>query len=309
MQSMRDAFGNGLVALAEKRNDFVVLDADVAGGTGCAVFRDRFPERFIQCGIAEQNMFSMAAGLASSGIIPVVTCYAFAALRAMEQIRNSIAYPQFPVKIAVSHLGLDVGPDGATHQAVEDVAVFRSIPNLRVYSPADPVELTALLPQILDGPGPVYLRTGRSPLENVFSEDETFSLNVAKQIRDGHDAAIFAVGIMVGRAVKAAAALEQKGISCRVVDMACLKPLDERAVEAAARECGAIVTCEDHNKIGGLGGAVSEALCQAQPVPLEMVALDDCYGMSGEPSDLAELYHIMPVDIEAAVMRVLERKK
>lgn len=309
MQSLREAFGAALVNLAAQREDFVVLDADVAGGTGCAVFRERYPERFIQCGIAEQNMFSVAAGLAASGVTPIVTCYAFAALRAVEQIRNSIAYPDFPVKIAVSHLGLDVGPDGATHQAVEDIAVFRAIPHLRVYSPADPAELSALVPQMLDVAAPIYFRTGRSPVEDIFSSEERFHLDKAKVVCQGNDVAIIAVGVMVARARRAAEDLRQQGISCRVVDMACLKPLDEACVIQCAEDCGAIVTCEDHNRLGGLGGAVSEVLCRYHPVPLEMVALDDCFGMSGEPKELAEIYGLMPKDIVVAVEHVLRRKR
>jgi len=308
MQSMRDAFGLALVNLAAVRDDFVVLDADVAGGTGCAAFRDAFPHRFIQCGIAEQNMFSMAAGLATTGCIPIVTCYAFAALRAMEQVRNSIAYPQFPVKIVVSHLGLDVGPDGATHQAVEDMSVFRAIPNLQVLSPADPVELMAVLPDVLDSPHPVYLRTGRSPLENVFSPGTTFIPGAARMVQDGHDVAILAVGIMVGRAVEAARLLAEQGISCRVLNMSWIKPMDAAAVIDASRCCGALVTCEDHNRLGGLGGTVAEILGQHAPAPLEMVALNDCYGESGAPEELAALYHLMPNDIVDAAHKVLDRK-
>lgn len=308
MQSMRDAFGKALVDLAKIRVDFVVLDADVAGGTGCASFRDAFPERFIQCGIAEQNMFSMAAGIASSGIIPIVTCYAFAALRATEQIRNSIAYPNFPVKIAVSHLGLDVGPDGATHQAVEDISVFRAIPNLQMVSPADPVELAAILPFFLDSPSPVYLRTGRSPLEDVFSGETSFAPGKAEMLRDGTDVAILAVGVMVGRACAAADILINQGIKCRVLNMSWIKPMDTGAIIKAARECGCLVTCEDHNRLGGLGGAVSEVLALNYPAPIEMVALNDCYGESGEPLDLAKHYHLMPEDIAVAVKKAMARK-
>ena len=175
MGNMRDALGKVLTELAGLRDDFVVLDADVAGGTGTYHFREAYPDRFIQCGIAEQNMFSMAAGLAESGVIPIVTCYAvFASMRALEQARNSIAYPEFNVKIAASHLGLDVGPDGATHQALEDIAIYRSIPKMSVVSPADPVELKAVMPYLLDNTGPLYLRTGRSPLPNIFDEKHSF---------------------------------------------------------------------------------------------------------------------------------------
>lgn len=308
MESMRDAWGRLLVELGGQRDDFVVLDADVAGGTGTAPFRAAFPDRFIQCGIAEQNMFTVAAGLAASGIIPVTTCYAFAALRAAEQVRNTIAFPAFPVKMAVSHLGLDVGPDGVTHQSVEDIAVFRAMPGLTLLAPADPVELAAMLPVMLDAPGPVYLRTGRSPIETVFPPDTVFIPGKAPLLRQGDDAAILAVGVMVKRALDAASLLEPEGLRCRVLDMSWLKPLDAEAVTDAARECGALVSCEDHNRLGGLGGAVAEVLAARCPAPLEMVALDDCYGESGEPDDLAAKYGLTASDIAAAVRRAVARK-
>ena len=308
MISMRDAFGKALMELGEKRRNFVVLDADVCGGTGTAPFREAFPDRFIQCGIAEQNMVSLAAGLASCGIIPIVTCYAFAALRAAEQIRNSIAYPDFPVKIVVSHLGLDVGPDGATHQAVEDIAVFRSMPNLAVVAPADPCELYAILPYILDIPKPFYMRTGRSPLPDVFAADARFTPGKAIVLREGRDIAILAVGVMVKRAVEAAELLEQDGIHCRVLNVSWLKPLDQDTILAAAHDCGAIVTCEDHNRYGGLGGGVAELLSTEYPVPLRMVALDDCYGESGDPAALAEKYGLTAPHIALAAREALRRK-
>ncbi len=309
MENMRDAFGKALTALAAHRDDFVVLDADVAGGTGSYHFRNAFPDRFIQCGIAEQNMFSMAAGLAESGIIPIVTCYAvFASMRAIEQARNSIAYPNFNVKIAASHLGLDVGPDGATHQALEDIAIYRSIPNMTVVSPADPIELEAVLPFLLDQTGPLYLRTGRSPLPNVFDNTTVFEHGKAHMLRDGADVTIMAVGVMVHRALKAAEILAQAGVSCRVSNMSWLKPMDEAAVISAAKDTGAIVTCEDHNTYGGLGGAVSELVCQYQPVPVERVAVQDIFGASGDPEELAEKYGLSAQHIVNAVHKVLKRK-
>ncbi|SDK34566.1 transketolase [Maridesulfovibrio ferrireducens] len=310
MENMRDAFGKILTELAGQRDDFVVLDADVAGGTGTYHFREAYPDRFIQCGIAEQNMFSMAAGLAESGIIPIVTCYAvFASMRALEQARNSIAYPEFNVKIAASHLGLDVGPDGATHQALEDIAIYRSIPKMSVVSPADPIELKALMPYLLDNTGPLYLRTGRSPLPNVFDENTFFEHGKAHVLREGNDATIMAVGVMVHRALKAAEHLAKEGISCRVLNMSWLKPMDEAAVIKAAKETGAIVTCEDHNKYGGLGGAVMEIVCENVPVPVERVAVNDIFGASGEPEDLAKEYGLTSEDIVKAVHRTLTRKR
>ncbi|WP_432738065.1 transketolase family protein [Maridesulfovibrio sp. FT414] len=309
MENMRDAFGKVLTELAASRDDFVVLDADVAGGTGTYHFRQAYPDRFIQCGIAEQNMFSMAAGLAESEVIPIVTCYAvFASMRAIEQARNSIAYPEFNVKIAASHLGVDVGPDGASHQALEDIAIYRSIPRMTVVSPADPVELKAIMPYLLDTPGPLYLRTGRSPLPNVFDTDTVFEPGKANVLHEGEDATIMAVGVMVHRALEAAIQLAKEGIFCRVLNMSWLKPMDEEAVVKAARETGAIVTCEDHNKYGGLGGAVMEIVCENHPVPVERVAINDIFGASGEPEDLARAYGLMPEDIAEAVRKVIKRK-
>lgn len=309
MENMRDAFGKALTRLAGQRDDFVVLDADVAGGTGTHHFRAAYPDRFIQCAIAEQNMFSMAAGLASTGVIPIVTCYGvFASMRALEQARNSIAYPGFKVIIAASHLGLDVGPDGATHQALEDIAIYRAVPGIQVVSPADPHELASVLPRLLDGDSPVYLRTGRSPLPDVFAPDTAFDHGRAQVLHEGRDAAILAVGVMVHRAVAAARRLKDEGVGCRVLNMSWLKPMDEAAVLAAARETGAIVTCEDHNKYGGLGGAVAEIVGEGHPVPLRRVAIQDVYGESGDPDDLAAKYGLTTDHIMAAVRAVLRRK-
>ncbi|WP_027723099.1 transketolase family protein [Maridesulfovibrio zosterae] len=308
MENMRDAFGKVLAELAEQRDDFVVLDADVSVGTGTYHFRDAYPDRFIQCGIAEQNMLSVAAGIAESGVTAIATCYSIFAIRAIEQARNSIAYPEFNVKIAASHLGLDVGPDGATHQAIEDIAVFRSIPRMSVISPADPIELKAVMPYILDNPGPLYLRTGRSPLPNVFDENTIFEHGKANILHEGTDATIMAVGVMVHRALKAAKLLAGEGIFCRVLNMSWIKPMDENAVVSAAKETGAIVTCEDHTKYGGLGSAVMEIVCENHPVPVERVAVNDIFGASGEPEDLAIEYGLTPSDIVKAVKRVLKRK-
>ena len=309
MENMRDAFGKALTRLARTRDDFVVLDADVAGGTGTHHFRAAHPDRFIQCAIAEQNMFSMAAGLASTGIIPIVTCYGvFASMRALEQARNSIAYPGFKVIIAASHLGLDVGPDGATHQALEDIAIYRAVPGMQVVSPADPHELSSVLPRLLDGDSPVYLRTGRSPLPCVFTPDTVFDHGRAQVLHEGNDAAILAVGVMVHRAVEAARRLAREGVRCRVLNMSWLKPMDEAAVLAAARETGALVACEDHNKYGGLGGAVAEIVCEGHPVPLRRVAIQDVYGESGDPADLAAKYGLTADHIVTAVRAVLKQK-
>ncbi|MEW6659542.1 MAG: transketolase C-terminal domain-containing protein [Thermodesulfobacteriota bacterium] len=310
MTTMREAFGKALVELAGRRDDFVVLDADVAGGTGAHIFREAFPERFIQCGIAEQNMMSVAAGLSTTGVIPVVTCYAvFAAMRALDQARNSIAYPGFRVKIVASHLGLDVGPDGPTHQCLEDIAIYRSIPNFKVVSPADPLELAKALPVVLDDPGPVYLRTGRSPLPTFYPGQADFQLGRGAILREGGDVTVVAVGVMVHRALEAAEILAGEGISCRVVNMSTLKPLDRDLLEECARRTGCLVTAEDHNILGGLGGAVAEVLAQTYPCPLEFVGVRDTFAESGEPPDLAAKYGLTAAHIAAAALKTIKRKR
>ncbi|MEW5801183.1 MAG: transketolase C-terminal domain-containing protein [bacterium] len=311
MKTMRETFGQALVDLARVRNDFVVLDADVAGGTGTHIFREAFPDRFIQCAIAEQNMMSVAAGLSTTGIIPVVTCYAvFASMRALEQARNSIAYPNFHVKIAASHLGLDVGPDGPTHQAIEDMAIYRSIPNFRIVAPADPFELKKALPVVLDTAGPVYLRTGRSPIPDIFDEQVDFELGRGKILREGRDATIIAVGVMVHRALDAADTLKAKeGLLCRVINMSTIKPIDRELIADSALKTGAVVTAEDHTIIGGLGGAVAETIADTIPVPLERVGIRDLFAESGDPADLAIKYGLDSEAVQKAVRKVLKRKK
>jgi transketolase len=308
MISMRDAFGNCIVELARIRDDFVILDADVAGGTGTKLFRTTFPDRFIQCGIAEQNMMSAAAGLSTTEIIPIVTCYAvFASMRAIEQARNSIAYPNFNVKIVASHLGLDVGPDGPTHQAIEDISIYRSIPNFKVVVPADPNEMKAVLPVILDSYGPVYLRTGRSPLPTFLNEDIKFEWRKGKILIDGNDVTIIAIGVMVYRAVEAAQQLRKEGINCRVVNMSSLKPIDKELIIDSAKKTGFIITAEDHNIIGGLGGAVAEVLSENYPVPIVRVGIMDCFAESGDPKELAEKYGLDSKGIEKAVKKILNK--
>ena len=309
MMTMRDAFGTALIELAQVREDFVVLDADVAGGTGVNIFRDAFPDRFLQCGIAEQNMMSVAAGISTTGVIPIVTCYAvFASMRAIEQARNSIAYPNFNVKIAASHLGLDVGPDGPTHQAIEDIAIYRAIPNFKIVSPADPFELKKALPVVLDHEGPVYFRTGRSPIPNIFDENINFELGKGTIVREGSDATIIAVGVMVHRAIEAANKLQRENISCRVVNLSTLKPIDRELIILCGQETGCFVTAEDHNIYGGLGSTVAEVLAQTDPYPVEFVGIQDVFAESGEPDDLAEKYKLTSPYIAKAVKQVLQRK-
>jgi transketolase len=308
--SLREAFGLALVELGRERDDFVVLDADVAGGTGTHHFKTAFPGRFYDFGIAEQNMMAAAAGMATTGIIPVVTTFAvFATMRAIEQLRTFVAYPRLNVKVAGSHCGLDVGPDGATAQALEDLAITRAVPNLTVVSPGDPVEMRLAVRAILDHDGPVYLRTGRSPVPTLFPETHRFTLGRAQVLEEGDAVSIVAAGVMVHRALAAAAMLRREGLRARVVSCPTLKPLDVDLLVASAERTGAIVTAEDHNVIGGLGGAVAEALGEHCPVPMLRIGVRDRFGASGSPEALAQHYHLEAADIAAAARRLIRAKE
>jgi transketolase len=307
-ETLREAFGRALTAIAERYPSLVVLDADVAGGTGTHHFRRAYPDRFVQFGIAEQNMVGAAAGMALAGCLPVATTFAVFALRAIEQVRQSIAYPRLNVKLAASHPGLDAGPDGASAQALEDLAAFRAIPGMTVVSPADAIEMTSAIPAILDYHGPVYLRTGRSPARRVFDDGYAFELGRGRVIRDGRDVTIVACGVEVARALDAADLLAGDGVSARVVNMSTIKPIDEALLAACARETGAFVTAEDHNIVGGLGGAVAEALAKTIPSPIEFVGVRDVFGESGEPEELAEKYGLTGRSIAEAAHRAIARK-
>lgn len=306
--SLREAFGRALVEIAANDPRIVVLDADIAGGTGLHHFRKAYPGRFFQFGIAEQNMMAVAGGMAATGLVPVVTTFAVFCLRALEQARLSIAYDRRNVKIVASHPGLDTGPDGASAQAMEDLAAFRAIPGMAVVSPADPVEVTSAARAILDYDGPVYMRTGRSPARRVFADAHPFTLGRGEVLRDGGDVTLVACGVEVARALDAAQELDADGIAARVVNMATLKPIDTDLLAACARETGCVVTAEDHNIHGGLGGAVAEALAATAPCPVEFVGVRDCFGESGEPEELAEKYGITGPHIAAAARRALARK-
>jgi len=307
--SLREAFGRALVRLGEERTDFVVFDADVAGGTGTHHFRKAHPDRFYQFGIAEQNMMAAAGGFAATGVPVFVTTFAVFMLRALEQVRLSVAYSKRNVKIVASHPGLDVGPDGASAQCLEDLAVFRAMPGMVVVSPADSLEAELATAAILDYEGPVYMRTGRSPCPRVLPPDYRFKLGRGVVLRDGSDVTVIACGVEVARALAAAEQLAATQISVRVVNLSTLKPLDEELVVRCARETGAIVTAEDHNVLGGLGGAVSECLARFRPCPVEFVGVADRFGESGEPEELAEKFGLTAPHIAAAALRVVERKR
>lgn len=306
--SLREAFGKALSSLADEFDKVVVLDADIAGGTGVHHFRSSHPDRFLQFGIAEQNMMAAAGGLAAVGMVPVVTTFAVFCLRAIEQARLSIAYAGRNAKIVASHPGLDVGPDGGSAQALEDLAAFRAIPGMTVISPADPLEMAQATRAILEFDGPVYMRTGRSPARRLFGDDHHFEIGKGQIIRDGDDVTLVACGVEVARALDAAELLCGDGVSARVVNMATIKPIDAALLARCASETGAIVTAEDHNIHGGLGGAVAEALAQHQPCPVEFVGLKDEFGASGEPEELAEHFGLTGRFIADAARRAIARK-
>jgi len=307
--SLREAFGKTLSRLGDEFPKLVVLDADIAGGTGVHHFRKSHPERLIQFGIAEQNMMAAAGGMAAVGLLPVVTTFAVFCLRAIEQARLSLCYARRNAKIVASHPGLDVGPDGGSAQALEDLAAFRAIPGMTVISPADPVEMALATRAILEFEGPVYMRTGRSPTNRLFDSAYKFEIGKGNTLREGGDVTIIACGVEVARALEAAELLKADGIDARVVNMATIKPIDTALIARCARETGAIVTAEDHNIHGGLGGAVAEALATTVPCPVEMVGVRDVFGASGEPEELAYFYEISAPFIAAAARRVLKRKK
>lgn len=307
--SLREAFGKVLVNLAERYPNFVVFDADIAGGTGTHHFRKAYPERFFQFGIAEQNMMAVAGGFASTGVVPFVTTFAVFCLRALEQARLSIAYPRRNVKIVASHPGLDVGPDGASAQALEDIAAYRAIPGMVVVSPADPLEVEQATEAILNYEGPVYMRTGRSPARRIVGPDYRFELGKGRIVHEGSDVTIVVCGVEVARALDAAQQLAQEGISAQVVNMSTIKPIDTELLVRYAKEIGCFVTAEDHNIYGGLGSAVAEALAQTNPCPIEFVGVRDVFGESGEPDELAEKYELTGPSIAAAAKRVMERKR
>ena len=307
--SLREAFGKALTSLADEFPKLVVLDADIAGGTGIHHFRKAHPERLIQFGIAEQNMMAAAGGLAAVGMLPVVTGFAVFLTRAFEQARLSIGYCRRNAKIVASHPGLDVGPDGGSAQALEDIAAFRAIPGMTVISPADQIETALATRAILEFDGPVYIRTGRSAAKRLFGDDHTFEIGKGQIVRGGKDVTLVACGVEVARALEAANLLDADGIDARVVNMATIKPIDWTLLKHCAEETGAIVTAEDHNIFGGLGSAVAEAVTQTHPCPIEFVGLKDIFGASGEPDELAEHFGITAPFIAEAAKRAIARKK
>lgn len=305
----RDAYGKALAKLGETNKDIVVLDADLSGSTKTANFRELYPDRFFNMGIAEQNLMGTAAGLAAAGKIPFASTFAvFATGRAFEIIRNSICYPKLNVKVAATHAGLTVGEDGATHQSIEDLAIMRSLPNMVVLCPSDGIEAMAAVNAAAEYKGPVYIRLGRPGLPIVFDEEYTFEIGKAIQMTEGTDVTLVATGIMLFEALKAKDILAEEGISARVINMPTIKPLDAEAILKAAEETGAIVTAEEHSIIGGLGSAVAEVIIENTLVPVQRVGVMDTFGESGTPDALLEKYGLTAQNIVAKAKAVIERK-
>ncbi len=304
----RQAYGEALAALGEKY-DFVVLDADLAGATKTAIFKKKFPERFFDCGIAEGNMMSVAAGIAATGKTVFASSFAmFASGRAFEQIRNSIGYPHLNVKIGATHAGITVGEDGATHQCLEDLALMRTIPGMTVINPADAVEARAAVEAVLNMHGPVYMRFGRYAVPVINGPDYKFEIGKGILLREGSDVTIVATGLMVSMALEAAESLEKEGISARVINIHTIKPLDNDIILAAAKETGAIVTAEEHNIIGGLGSAVCEAVSEGCPVPVVRVGVNDKFGHSGKVPPLLEMYGLTAENIAGNAKKAITLK-
>lgn len=301
----RESYGNALVELGKVNDQVVVLDADLAGATKTGTFKKAFPERFFDCGIAECNMAGIAAGLATTGMIPFMSSFAmFAAGRAYEQIRNAIGYPHLNVKIGATHAGISVGEDGATHQCNEDIALMRTIPGMVVISPSDDIEAKAAVAAAAEYVGPVYLRFGRlaAPVIND-NPDYKFEIGKGIVLKEGTDVTLVATGLMVGNTLEAAEMLAKDGISAKVINIHTIKPLDADLIASAAKETGKVVTVEEHSVIGGLGGAVCEALAETCPVPVKRIGVYDEYGQSGPA---AALLHHYKLDAEGIYEQVKE---
>ncbi len=304
----REAFGKALVELAES-HDFVVMDADLAEATKTIIFKKAYPERFIDTGIAEGNMISTAAGIATCGIPVFAASFAmFSSGRAFEQVRNSVCYPKLNVKVVGTHGGISVGEDGATHQCIEDISLMRTIPGMVVINPCDAIEAKQAVKAALEHNGPVYLRFCRLATENIHGDDFKFELGKGVEIKEGKDVTIVATGIVLEFALKAAEMLKEEGISARVVDIHTIKPIDRDIIVKAAKETGAIVTVEEHNIYGGLGSAVAEVVCEEAPVPVLRVGVQDKFGTSGAPAELFKLYNITPEYIAEKAKEAISKK-
>lgn len=308
-KATREAYGNALAAVGAKNKNIVVLDADLSKSTKTNVFKEQFPDRFFNVGIAEQNLISVGAGLAAAGKIPFVSSFAmFATGRAFEQIRNAVCYPKLNVKVCATHAGITVGEDGATHQSLEDIACMRVLPNMTVVVPADEAETTSVIEWAANYQGPVYVRLGRAGVDDTTPAGYQFVPGKSQTLVEGADLTIIACGALVGPAVEGAKELAQAGISARVINMASIKPIDKDAIVKAAQETGAILTAEEHNVLGGLGSAVAEVVVQEAPVPMAFVGVQDTFGESGTPKELMAKYGLTAKDIVAAAKKLVARK-
>lgn len=308
-KATREAYGEALKKLAAENPNVVVLDADLSGSTKTAEFKKVSPERFFNVGIAEQDLIGTAAGMAIAGKIPFASSFAmFAAGRAFEIIRNTVAYPKLNVKIAATHAGLTVGEDGASHQAIEDISLMRSIPNMTVINPADSIEAEQAVLKAAEYVGPVYIRLGRMAVENLYDESYKFELGKGVEIKKGKDVTIIATGLMVQESLKAAKKLSEEGIDVGVINIHTIKPIDKDIIIKAAKETKAIVTAEEHSVIGGLGSAVLEVLSDIYPVPVKRIGVQDTFGESGKPAELLEKYHLTEKDIAGACKEAIELK-
>lgn len=307
----REAFGEALVELGQVNPNVVVIDADISKSTYTTKFHKMFPDRAFNVGVAEQNLMLVAAGLSTIGKIVFTSTYAvFASMRACEQVRTFICYPNVNVKIAASHGGIQVGGDGPTHQGIEDIAIMRALPNMKVICPADAIATKKAVFAIAGDYGPTYLRTMRNPTPIIYDDSYEFEIGKGNIILDeGDDVAIIAVGIMVLMALEASKLLKEKGIRAKVVDMSTIKPIDSDLIINLAKTTGAIVTCEDHNIIGGLGSAVAEIIVENYPVPMKRIGLKDTFGESGDWKELFEIYGLSPKHIVEACVDVIKKKE
>lgn len=306
---MRDGYGKALLELCRTKPDVMVVDADVAKSTRTDWVRRDFPEKYINVGISEQDLVDTAAGMSLAGMVPYISTYGiFLTGRAWEQIRNTVCYNQLNVKLGGAHAGISVGPDGATHQALEDVALMQVIPEMTVIVPCDWMETYKATMAVYDLKGPSYVRFGRNPAPVVTTDDTPFMIGKAEIFRNGTDVTIFANGMLVYESLEAAKALEEEGISAQVVNVHTVKPLDIETIVACANQTGAVVVCEEHQQIGGLGSAVCLALCQHCPVPVELVGIADAFGESGEPKELLQSRGLSASHIVETAKKVLLRK-
>jgi transketolase len=306
MSSMRDAYAQALLDLGSKDSRIVVLGADTSVSIKTSLFADRYPERFFNVGIAEANMIGIAAGLALAGKIPFVSTYsAFVPGKCLDQIRNAIAYPNLDVKIVSSHGGLTVGPDGASHQTVEDVAAMRAIPRMHVVVPADANSTIALVSHSLTLSGPFYFRLSRASVSEIYTPTDEIRVGTANVLKEGSDVTLIATGVMVNEALEAGRLLSNEGVSAEIIDSHTLKPIDSETILKSARKTGAIVTAEEQTIIGGLGSAVSETVCESYPVPVSKVGIRDTFGESGEHKELLIKYGLTPQEIVKASKRLV----